>query len=414
MKKNIAIIVGGSVAGLCTAAALAPFFKKVIILERDSSPESRKGTPQMHHVHVLLVSGIKAMEQLLPGLTDELLVQGSIPTNLQNDFNYLIGNCWMKRHMTADRIYLQHRKVIDHAIRTILTRNFPNVEIRWGITVTGIEANKVHIDEEVIVGDFTVDASGRFSKFIEPYIVKSYVTNVDLMYSTMEFSNVRNAYSALALTPLPNHPSGLVILKTENLTFLATAFGYHEGKPGVLNDVNEWIDFLRNLPNQSGVAFLKNATPIYDKPKNFAYKAVKRNIFANLPFLVVGDADCSFDPVFGQGMSKAAKQAVAIKNAFAKKGSVNQKDIEHIVNFAHFIVTLEASRYKQVSGYTPPYACYMLPLFDLVVKAASVDDKVYDRMLKVLHLDASPFIMIKVLPRVIWHAIFTKIPQALP
>ena len=82
MPHDLAIIVGGSVAGLCTAAALSGTFAKVVILEQDavnatSNKHERPGTVQMSQTHVLLQGGLNAMEQLLPGFTQEMLQRGS-------------------------------------------------------------------------------------------------------------------------------------------------------------------------------------------------------------------------------------------------------------------------------------------------------------------------------------------------
>ncbi|MGH9886986.1 MAG: NAD(P)-binding protein, partial [bacterium] len=74
-----ALVVGGSIAGLVAAAALAPHFARVTLVERDrypEGPEVRKGTPQARHVHVLLKQGEAAVERFFPGLFAELVADG--------------------------------------------------------------------------------------------------------------------------------------------------------------------------------------------------------------------------------------------------------------------------------------------------------------------------------------------------
>lgn len=55
-----AVVLGGSLAGLCAAAALAPHVDRVTLVERDRYPEEprwRRGVPQARHTHNLLGAG---------------------------------------------------------------------------------------------------------------------------------------------------------------------------------------------------------------------------------------------------------------------------------------------------------------------------------------------------------------------
>jgi hypothetical protein len=52
----------------------------VTVVDRDSLPpgaDSRRGVPQSAHPHALLAVGREALEQLFPGLTDELVELGA-------------------------------------------------------------------------------------------------------------------------------------------------------------------------------------------------------------------------------------------------------------------------------------------------------------------------------------------------
>ena len=74
------VVIGASVAGLLAARALADGYERVTIVERDELPvigEGRKAVPQGSHAHVMLASGQHAIEQLLPGITDELYAAGA-------------------------------------------------------------------------------------------------------------------------------------------------------------------------------------------------------------------------------------------------------------------------------------------------------------------------------------------------
>ncbi|MFD0430923.1 AMP-binding protein [Streptomyces zhihengii] len=64
-----AVVVGGSVAGLTAAGALAGRFERVTVLDRDALPSdaaNRKGVPQARHSHALLIGGRLALEKVFP------------------------------------------------------------------------------------------------------------------------------------------------------------------------------------------------------------------------------------------------------------------------------------------------------------------------------------------------------------
>src|SRR5579862_4637059 len=76
-----AIVIGAGMAGLLAARVLADRVANVTIIERDELPEgaaSRKGVPQGRHAHALLTSGRRVLEDLFPGLVDELLAGGAM------------------------------------------------------------------------------------------------------------------------------------------------------------------------------------------------------------------------------------------------------------------------------------------------------------------------------------------------
>ena len=64
-----AVVIGAGMGGLSAAGALAKYFERVEILERDrlnGSAGSRTGTPQDRHPHGLLAGGLQALDQISP------------------------------------------------------------------------------------------------------------------------------------------------------------------------------------------------------------------------------------------------------------------------------------------------------------------------------------------------------------
>jgi len=91
---KIAVVLGGSAAGLCAAGALAPHFGQVLVLERDELPtdaEHRRGVPQSKHPHFLLNSGRRAIGALFPGFEQDLVAAGGLRLMPSMDAAYLDG-----------------------------------------------------------------------------------------------------------------------------------------------------------------------------------------------------------------------------------------------------------------------------------------------------------------------------------
>src|SRR6201988_572297 len=77
---NHAVVLGASMAGLLAARVLSDFFETVTVVERDvlsDNPASRRGVPQGRHPHGLLTRGAQVLEELFPGLLDELVLAGA-------------------------------------------------------------------------------------------------------------------------------------------------------------------------------------------------------------------------------------------------------------------------------------------------------------------------------------------------
>lgn len=75
-----AVVLGASMSGLLAARVLADFFETVTVVDRDELPDdpaNRRGVPQGRHVHVLLPSGAQILDELFPGILNELVAEGA-------------------------------------------------------------------------------------------------------------------------------------------------------------------------------------------------------------------------------------------------------------------------------------------------------------------------------------------------
>ena len=87
VKRDRAIVIGGSITGLLTARILTNHFQQVTIVERDSLLDDtrRSGVPQANFAHVLVKRGLQIFEELFPGFQDELMAQDAIEIDVASD-----------------------------------------------------------------------------------------------------------------------------------------------------------------------------------------------------------------------------------------------------------------------------------------------------------------------------------------
>ena len=119
-----AIVIGGSIAGLLTGRVLTDHFDQVTIVERDRFPEEpqpRTGVPQSHQLHVLLSRGQRILEQLLPGLTDELASKGAEAVDWIADYQWLFLGGWGPRFPSEITTNSCTRNLLEAIIRQRLT-----------------------------------------------------------------------------------------------------------------------------------------------------------------------------------------------------------------------------------------------------------------------------------------------------
>ena len=336
-------VIGGSVAGLLAAAAVAPHARRVVVLDRDvlpAGPATRPGTPHARHSHALLASGRASIEHLLPGFTDRVLADGGIGSgDLGRAGRWWIGGGLISDCDLGVRGLGASRLELEHVVRDRV-RELPTVEIHDEVDVLGLRGDATRVtgvqtsgaggQDRTIGADLVIDASGRSGRAgrwfprigARPPVQERIV--VGLRYITIHVparDDDLGGRSFLVAAATPAVPRGGVALRQEDGTWTITLFAYAD-QP-VPQDPDGLISFAGGLVTPD-IASLLRDRPAAHPAWTYHFPDCRRRRFPALPagYLAIGDAICSIDPTFGQGMSLAALQALALRSALDRTGSV--------------------------------------------------------------------------------------------
>ena len=129
LRSGHAVVLGGSMAGLLAARALAYRFSRVTVVERDAPPATpahRKGVPQDQHIHVLLSAGATILENFFPGFKQELLAAGALTFDCGSAARWFHHGVWKNRAHAGVLLLAQSRPFLEWHVRRRLAA-LPNV-----------------------------------------------------------------------------------------------------------------------------------------------------------------------------------------------------------------------------------------------------------------------------------------------
>ncbi len=325
-------MIGAGMAGLLAAAAAAQTGHGVLLLERDvltAEAGDRPGVPQSRQPHVYLREGLMAAEDLLPGLTADLQRSGGVPFDTGR-LAWLGETGWAPVASSDAQVVSLSRPLFEQVVRRRVL-DLDGVQLRSGCRATGLKRSghrwRVGTDTGWIDADLVIDASGRGSRMPVWLTQLGYaaptVTTVDarMGYATREYSSAPSlgALTGIVVQCTPASPVGGLALPVENGHWLVLASGMGEHRPP--RDNAGFEAFLRTLPDPGIADFTARATPCSNVAvhRQTANRKMHYEAAAKWPegLLVLGDALVCFNPVFGQGVTVAAGEAVVLRDALA-------------------------------------------------------------------------------------------------
>ena len=474
-----AIVIGGSMAGLLACRVLSDHFDRVTLIERDrfpEEPEFRKGVPQSHHLHILLMRGRMILEELFPGLQNELVAAGASLLDMGTDLAWLNPVGWSVRFPSKLEMLCCSRNLLEWHVRRRIAQS-ANVRFLQEAEVTGLLSNAdssqvvgarirehnlsklgsqdgVHPkvaqtvlrrdkgdkedkgdkgdstetkkdicnngmfpkDEVLLYADLVVDASGRNSKTPQWLTALGYTapqeTKVNpflgyasrIYQSSSEFSDKWKALYLQASPPTLTRGGGFFPI--EGNSWIVTLYGV--GKDYPPTDEAGFLDFVRSLRSPMLYDAIKNAKPLspifgYHTSGNCLRHYEQMSRWPE-GLVVLGDAACTFNPIYGQGMTTAAMSAMALNQCLVEqlwRGNTNlaqrfQTKLAKVIATPWMLATSEDFRVRQTKGQTAGGGIRLMHWYmNGVMRLSTEDTKVCLVLLEVMHMLKQPTALLR-------------------
>lgn len=337
-----AVICGGGFAGLVTAHVLAEYFDRVTVIERDRLRDGhvvRPGIPQAHHVHGMMARGARVLEEFFPGLREELRQAGAPVFDFGAAFPVLTPAGWTPRDKAGVEAQSFSRTALEDRIRARVLAH-PHITLLDGHVVCGLSAtpartavNGVQVrpaaplpdaanEPTTIPADLVIDAQGRSSQLprwlAEAGWTKPATSVVDARYAYASRLYAQPAepppqwVCTLQMTYAPGVPHGGAVAAVDGRRWVVSLMGAAGHLPPSAPE--EFKAFAAGLDNPHIAEAIRLGQPL-SPVRRFTNLANRWHRYDQLHtrhaerLIVLGDALCTFNPVYGQGMTVAALQA---------------------------------------------------------------------------------------------------------
>lgn len=426
-----AVVLGGSMAGLCAARVLADGFEEVCIIERDPLPErpvARDGAPQTSQPHVLLEAGRATLEQLFPGFGGMVRSAGGLVIDAATDMHYYEQGAFLADGPTELPMYCASRPLFESVVRQQVSA-LENVRLRdgcqfttyctddAGTTVTGVMIRDEAGNEETLAADLVIDATGRASRTpvwldehgYEPPPVDE--VTVDVTYSTIRVERRPGERYSFFVPPSPPRTRGAAAIPVEQDRWEVIVQGVHgDDTPTAAEG---FIEFIQSCPVTELEDLVTSRSWVSDEIDVYPFPSSRWHHYEQLDrfptnLVVTGDAVASFNPVYGQGMSVAGLDALLLHHTLADGGRANLASrfferVAEVVDAAWKIAVGGDFEFPQTSGPKPRGTNLFNRYISRLIRQAHTDGVLTDAFYRVFRLERPPSTLLR--PQIVWRVL---------
>ena len=441
-----AVVMGGSIAGTLAARVLSESYREVVVVDRDEVlgvSQPRRGAPHTSHAHGLHARGYLILAELFPNLLDELRAIG-VPVGDLGEMRWYFNAQLLQPARTGLLSITAQRPVLEEFIRAKVAA-LPNVSYRQRTEVLGLRTTPdrsrvtgVRVQERTgesdgyeLEADLVVDATGRGSRLPAWLEQLGYERpaedrmKIGLAYTTRLYKKRPEMFDGVqSINPVasPAYPRGAFFGQVSTDECILSLTGILGDRPPT--DPDGFLAFVRSLPVPDVYDAVHDAEPT-SEPVAFQFPASVRRRYERLSrfpqrLLVLGDAVCSFNPVYGQGMTVAAMEVMALREHLRRRpGPESQaylRAVGRIVNDPWEISTSGDLDFPQVPGPRPVKVRMGNAYMARLQYAATRDPAVTDAFFRVAGLMDRPTALMRprLLAKVLWLARGRPAPRPVP
>lgn len=420
-----AVVIGASIAGMLAASVLSEAFPLVTVFDRDTlpgEPGPRRGVPQSRQLHAMHARGAEALTELLPGFWDDMVAAGAVVGDTQADAHWYLDDYLLKPAPSGLKGIALTRPVIEWLIRSRAAK-LPGVRITDATGVTGLvtvdgrvtgvtvlAARTPDAAAETVAADLVIDAGGRGSRALvwlgelgypvpRSTQVRADVTYLSRFY-TRDPAQLDGRFGGL-VTPYPGKPRGGAVIRQEGDRFVVLLAGLVGEEPPL--DEAGMLAYADSLTCPDIAAVMRQSRPL-GEPVRFTYPSSTLHHYDALEaylggFLVIGDAVCGLNPIYGQGITVAALEALTLRRLLGAAAAAELtadlprryfRAVGKLVGEAWATAASADLRFPQVEGKRQPGSRLINAYMEKYRAAASVDPVLGRTFLSVANMIDKP------------------------
>lgn len=425
-----AVVLGASMAGLAATRVLVDAFEEVVVLERDHLPDHpspRDGAPQTSHPHVLLEAGRATLEDFFPGFTEDVIREGGLMVDAATEMGFYEGGGFLADGPQQMPMLCASRALFEHVTRARVRAL--EAEIRDGCqftgyrfdaeagAVTGVAYRDPTGEQQTLPADLVVDATGRTSRTpswlekqgYDPPRVEE--VTVDVTYSTIRIERPPGDRRVLVVPPSPPRTRGAAAIPVEDDQWEFIVQGIHGDDAPTEREA--FVEFAQSFPVPEIEELATDHEWRSEEIHHYPFPSSLRRRYDELDrfpggLLVTGDAIASFNPVYGQGMSVGALDALVLGHALAAGGldGLWKRQFERVgelVEQAWAVAVGADFAFPETAGPKPRGTDLFNRYVDRLVRKAHDDGQLTDAYFRVFRLERPTAALVR--PEILWRVL---------